>query len=100
MKSSLMTYKLTFLKSAKKEWDKLGETIQRQLKIEQRLQNPHAPKDALHGMKGCYKIKLRASGYRLVYRVFDERIVVQVVAIGKRNREEVYRLVFQRLIRH
>jgi len=97
-----MTYKLTFLKSAKKEWDKLGETIQRQLKIklEQRLKGPHAPKDALHGMKGCYKIKLRASGYRLVYRVFDERVVVQVVAIGKRNREEVYRLVFQRLSSH
>ena len=94
-----MTYKLTFLTSAKKEWDKLGETIQKQLKakLEKRLDGPHVPKDALHGMKGCYKIKLRASGYRLVYRVFDQRVVVQVVAIGKRNRDEVYRHVLQRL---
>jgi mRNA interferase RelE/StbE len=26
----------------------------------------------------------------LVYRVFDDRIVVQVIAVGKRERGEVY----------
>ena len=67
------------------------------MKLEKRLETPHISKDALHGMKGCYKIKLRASGYRLVYRVFDKRVVVQVVAIGKRNRDDVYRHVLQRL---
>jgi len=37
-----------------------------------------------------YKIKLRASGYRLVYRVEDERVVVVVVAVGKRERGAAY----------
>ncbi|MNR61265.1 mRNA interferase RelE [compost metagenome] len=37
-----------------------------------------------------YKIKLRAAGYRLVYRVEDGRLVVAVVAVGKRERGEVY----------
>ena len=38
--------------------------------------------DALHDLKNCYKIKLRGAGYRLVYRVEDERIVILVLAIG------------------
>jgi mRNA interferase RelE/StbE len=41
-------------------------------------------------MSDCYKIKLKASGYRLVYQVVDERVVVSVVAVGKRERSEVY----------
>ncbi len=42
-------------------------------------------------MADCYKIKLRAAGYRLVYQVFDERVVVVVVAVGKREDGAVYR---------
>jgi mRNA interferase RelE/StbE len=41
-------------------------------------------------MPDCYKIKLKSSGYRLVYQVFDERVVVSVVAVGKRERSDVY----------
>ncbi|MOA66784.1 mRNA interferase RelE [compost metagenome] len=48
------------------------------------------PGDALHGLKDCYKIKLRSVGYRLVYRVEDERVVVVVVSVGKRERSEAY----------
>lgn len=48
-------------------------------------------------MPDCYKIKLRAAGYRLVYRVFDERIVVQVVAVGRRDRNLVYKLAAGRI---
>jgi len=32
-----------------------------------------------------YKIKLQSSGYRLIYTIHDERVVVEVVAIGKRD---------------
>jgi len=41
-------------------------------------------------MPDCYKIKLKASGYRLVYQVIEERVVVSVVAVGKRERGDVY----------
>lgn len=94
-----MSYKLTFLKSAKKEWDKLGETIKSQFKVklEKRIQNPRIPKDNLHGLKDCYKIKLKSSGYRLVYKVIDDRVVVQVVVIGKRNNLEVYKAAHKRI---
>lgn len=41
-------------------------------------------------MKDCYKIKLRGAGYRLVYRVEEGRIVILVLAVGKRERSGVY----------
>lgn len=87
-----MTYRLEFLPSARKEWDKLGATLREQFKkkLAKRLTRPHVQADALRGMPDHYKIKLRAAGYRLVYRVEDERITVVVVAVGKRERSEVY----------
>ncbi|MDF3033514.1 MAG: hypothetical protein K0R76_468 [Alphaproteobacteria bacterium] len=94
-----MTYKLTFLESARKEWDDLPSTIQKQLKAKlfKIIERPYIPKNKLSGLKDCYKIKLRASGYRLVYRVYEDRIVVEVVAIGKRDKSAIYKLVRQRL---
>ncbi|QQE87307.1 type II toxin-antitoxin system RelE/ParE family toxin [Azotobacter chroococcum] len=87
-----MTYSLEFLPSALKEWEKLGHTVREQLKkkLRERLELPKVPADALREMPNHYKIKLRASGYRLVYRVEDERVVVVVVAVGKRERSAAY----------
>ena len=77
---------------ALKELRKLDGAVRFQLlkKLEERQGRPRVPGDALHGMKDCYKIKLRGAGYRLVYRVEDERIVILVLAIGKRERSSVY----------
>ncbi|MFY0620552.1 MULTISPECIES: type II toxin-antitoxin system RelE/ParE family toxin [unclassified Aliiroseovarius] len=88
-----MNYELKFLPSALKEWHKLGATLQEQFKkkLRERLVHPHIPSDALHGMPDHYKIKLRSAGYRLVYRVEDSTITVTVVAVGKRERGDVYK---------
>jgi len=94
-----MTYKLAFKKSALKEWEKLGHTLQSQFKkkLKERLENPHAPKAALSGGQNLYKIKLRQQGYRLVYSVADDVVTVTVIAIGKRDRNEVYEIALARL---
>lgn len=94
-----MTYELKFLPSALKEWRKLGATLQKQFKtkLAERLRGPRVPKDALHGMADHYKIKLKSAGYRLVYRVEDQNVTVLVVAVGKRERNEVYEAVAARL---
>lgn len=44
-------------------------------------------------MPDHYKIKLRQLGYRLVYRVDDGVVTVLVVAVGKRERGDVYNLM-------
>ncbi len=94
-----MIYKLTFLVSAKKEWDKLSPEIQKQFKekLKRRLENPCIDKDRLSHLKDCYKIKLRSIGYRLVYRVFQDRVIVQVIAVGKRDKNFIYQIAMKRV---
>lgn len=77
---------------ALKELRKLDGAVRLQFlrKLQERQSNPRVPGDALHGLRDCYKIKLRGAGYRLVYRVEDGRIVILVLAIGKRERGSVY----------
>ncbi|WP_439650633.1 type II toxin-antitoxin system RelE family toxin [Pelagibaculum spongiae] len=41
-------------------------------------------------------MKLRTDGYRLAYEVLDDEVVVYVLAVGKRNKNEVYRNLKQR----
>ncbi|NOX73736.1 MAG: type II toxin-antitoxin system RelE/ParE family toxin [Alphaproteobacteria bacterium] len=87
-----MTYRLLFHVEAEKEWRKLGATLRSQFKrkLEERLENPRIAASKLRGDTNRYKIKLRQSGYRLVYEVHDEVLVVTVIAVGKRNRGVVY----------
>ncbi|RLT92774.1 type II toxin-antitoxin system RelE family toxin [Ketobacter sp.] len=94
-----MTYSLEFKRTALKEWKKLGHTVRDQFKkkLEERLENPHVPASALSGATNLYKIKLRQLGYRLVYSVEDEIVTVTVVAVGKRNRNEVYDIALSRI---
>ncbi|CAN7623917.1 type II toxin-antitoxin system RelE family toxin [Pararhizobium sp. LjRoot238] len=88
-----MSYKLKFLVEADKEWRKLDANTRMQFKkkLLERLETPRVPSAKLHGSKDRYKIKLRSSGYRLVYEVRDADIVVPVIAVGKRERSEVYK---------
>ena len=77
-------YSLAFKPSALKEWKKLAPAIRDQFKkkLTKRLDDPHVPSDALSGLQGCYKIKLKSVGYRLVYQVEDGQVLVTVVASG------------------
>ena len=94
-----MTYKLLFIKQAQREWKKLNPPIREQFKkkLKERLKHPHVKHDKLSGFNNVYKIKLRSSGFRLVYEVVDERVVVIVVAIGKREGDAVYRDLKKRI---
>ena len=94
-----MSYGLEFLEVALNEWRRLDASLKRQLqkKLQSRLENPAIPSAALRGMAHCYKIKLRASGIRLVYQVIEERLVVLVVSVGKRDRSKAYKDAMDRL---
>ena len=93
-----MSYELAFLDDALKEWRKLDKVTRDQFKtrLAERLLNPKVPSARLHGAKERYKIKLRSAGYRLVYEVRDRELLVLVVAVGKRERNDVYRTAARR----
>jgi mRNA interferase RelE/StbE len=60
------------------------------------LDNPHVPGGELHGsLAGHYKIKLRKQGYRLVYGVQDD--MVMVMAVDKREDSAVYQSAMARI---
>lgn len=93
-----MTYELAFLPAALTEWKKLDGSVRAifKKKLAERLEQPHVPSAKLHSQKDRYKIKLRDAGSRLVYEVRDEIVTVLVVAVGKRERDEVYRAAAKR----
>ena len=93
-----MSYSLKFKEEALKEWRKLDSSVRVQFKkkLAERLQNPRMPAAKLAGQKDRFKIKLRHVGYRLVYEVRDTELVVVVVAIGKRERNAVYKAAAKR----
>lgn len=94
-----MAWQLEFDQRALKEWRKLGTAVREQLKkkLAECLESPGIEADKLSGMPDCYKIKLTSSGYRLVYPVINGRVIVFVVAVGKRERSEVYSAASRRL---
>ena len=94
-----MSYKLLFKTDALKEWKSLDNSIRKQFlkKLKERLINPRDEPSRLSGMKDCYKIKLRSSVYRLVYEVRDSQLVVSVAAVGKRERNLVYKAAIKRI---
>lgn len=89
-----MSFELGFLEEALKEWRKLDGHTREQFKskLTERLLAPRVPSAKLSGHPDRYKIKLRAIGYRLVYEVRDNELIVVVVAVGKRERNAVYRV--------
>ena len=75
-----MSFELGFLDDALKEWLKLdGTREQFKKKLAERLLAPRVPAAKLFGQKDRYKIKLRNVGYRLVYEVRDNEMIVVVV---------------------
>lgn len=89
-------YRLKFVPDAWREWQALDGLIKQALKplLAKRLQNPHVPGSLLHReLAGCYKIKLLKQGWRLVYIVEDNELVVLVLSDGRREGNSAYRAV-------
>jgi len=94
-------YSLKFVPEALKEWQALDGSIKEPLRkaLKKRLEQPHVPGAELHGnLSGCYKVKLRKQGYRLVYMVEDDVLVVLVLAVDRREDLAAYHAAMVRLL--
>ena len=93
-----MIYELAFLEEALKEWHKLDGGVREQFKnkLSERLKEPRVASAKLSGQTDRYKIKLRTVGYRLVYEVKQSEILVLVIAVGRRDKNEIYKTAAKR----
>jgi mRNA interferase RelE/StbE len=103
-----MIYELAFHPEALKEWVKLDPSVrsapadvtaagvQKETRRTPAQIHPRVPAAQLSGRSNRYKIKLRTVGYRLVYEVRDAELLILVVAVGKRDRNAVYRIATNR----
>ncbi|MCC8458402.1 type II toxin-antitoxin system RelE/ParE family toxin [Photorhabdus aegyptia] len=95
-----MKFNIDFDERALKEWHKLDKSIREQFKnkLKKLQENPYIESARLHGdLNTCFKIKLRSSGYRLVYQVIDEEIVIWIIAVGKRENSKIYEIAKKRI---
>jgi len=87
--------RLEFHVLALKEYRGLDPSIKNQfkrklVKLCKRQESP-SPRNAVNGMpRGYFKIKLRKSGFRLVYKYQETKLVIHVISVGKRERNIVY----------
>jgi mRNA interferase RelE/StbE len=86
-------YNLAFRPNAKRAWLKLDPGVRNKLEktLERRLRNPFVDSAALSGdLVGCYKIKSKSSGIRLIYKVTESNLILLVINVGKREGGESY----------
>ena len=95
-----MVYRIEFLPDAEKDFDSLDGSIRKEVaeKIDALVENPFLGKP--FGKKfgvdltRFYKLYVAKKKYRIVYRLVGKYIdVIEIVGIGKRDKEEVYKLV-------
>lgn len=89
--SSEQVFGLAFVPPALKEWKKLDPHTRLLFKarLEECQSSPRVVSARLRGHTDRYKIKLRTMGYRLVYEVRDQQVVV-VVAVGRHDAQSAY----------
>ncbi len=82
-------YKIQLTKKAEKQLDKLPEEVADSLlKTIATLRDNPRPQGTkkLKGRKGY---RLRKGDYRIIYEIFNDRLVIDVIAIG--HRKDIYR---------
>lgn len=104
-----MNWKLVYLPKALKDLENLDHSQQIAVRkaIEKVNKNPLPNTEGGYGkplgnkgnldLKGCLKIKLKSSGLRAVYRLIRTEKEMQMIVIGLRADEEVYKIAYKRL---
>lgn len=103
-----MSWSLSFIDEADKDYQSLdgGQRILVDKALEKVKQNPLTQREGGYGkelanrtwanLAGLLKIKLKASGIRIVYKLIKTETSMIIVVIGMREDEEVYRIAKKR----
>jgi mRNA interferase RelE/StbE len=88
----MATYTIEFVKTARKEFERLSKNIRAKTAEALNLlaQNPYSELLKIKKMKGAANLyRIRLGDYRLVYEIRNDRLVVIVIKVG--HRREIYR---------
>ncbi len=99
-----MAYKVIFTRDADDDLKNLDKSIKTQvikkaiaLQENPFMGNPLGNKFSID-LTGYYKLYVAKKAYRIVYRLIGEQVeVVEIIGIGRRDKEEIYHLVVKRL---
>ena len=99
-----MACKIEFLPEAQEEFEGLDKSVRREIarRIDALAGNPMLGKPLGNkfgaDLTGFYKLYVSRKKYRIVYRFRGGDIeIIEILGIGKREKEEIYRLVAARL---
>lgn len=99
-----MACKVKFLPDAAKDFAALDGSVKKEAakKIDALSENPLLGKPLGNkfgiDLTGFYKLYISRKKYRIVYRITSGEIeIVEIVGIGRRDKEEIYRLVTGRI---
>lgn len=101
----MMEYTVQFIPEAAADYKKLDGSVKKDVnkKIEDLKINPflgHQLGNKFNiDLSGFYKIYVHSKKYRIVYRLLNtgEIEIVEIWGIGKREKEEIYRIIGKRL---
>lgn len=81
----MASYKLALKRSVKKDLRKIDKQhLPFILKLIEELTNDPRP-DGCKKLKGDNLYRVRQGHYRIVYEIFDDRLVIVVIAVGSRG---------------
>jgi len=100
-----MKYKVQFIPAALQDYNDLDGSVRKDVnkRIDELETNPfigHKLGNKYNiDLTGFYKLYAHGKKYRIVYRLIDETKieVIEIWGIGKREKEEIYRLIGKRL---
>ncbi|MBI5634375.1 MAG: type II toxin-antitoxin system RelE/ParE family toxin [Nitrospirae bacterium] len=99
-----MAYKVEFIPDAAKDFATLDGSVRKEAakKIDALSENAFLGKPLGNkfgiDLTGFYKLYISRKKYRIVYRIIGGEIeIVEIVGIGRRDKEAIYRLVMGRI---
>ncbi len=99
-----MAYRIEFIPDAENDFEGLDGSVKKDVarRIDVLSEDPFLGKPLGNkfgiDLTGFYKLYMARKKYRIVYRLIGKSVeVIEIVGIGKRDKEEVYKLVARRL---
>jgi mRNA interferase RelE/StbE len=99
-----MAFKIEFHPAAAGDFQALDDSVKKEIgrRIDALAENPFLGKPLGNKMgldlTGFFKLYSARKKYRIVYRLEKKHLeVIEIIGIGKREKEEIYRLIKKRL---